>query len=61
MTVCMTVTVRLPTNDTCQTDSCVQDEEAKLELEGGDEFIEVKVTAPHKVGGGQEDTQTSLC
>ena len=24
-----------------------------MELEGGDEFIEVKVTSPHKVGMGQ--------
>ena len=30
-----------------------RDEEAKMELEGGDEFIEVKVTSPHKVGMGQ--------
>ena len=27
-------------------------EEAKREMEGGDEFIEIKVTSPHKVGDG---------
>merc|ERR1719367_787693 len=29
-----------------------RDEEVKREMEGGDEFIEVKVTSPHKVGEG---------
>jgi len=29
-----------------------RDEEIKREMEGGDEFIEIKVTSPHKVGDG---------
>jgi len=29
-----------------------RDEEVRREMEGGDEFIEVKVTSPHKVGEG---------
>ena len=37
-----------------------RDEEAKMELEGGDEFIEVKVTSPHKVGVGQWSRESRL-
>ena len=33
-------------------DIYILQEEAKRELESGDEFIEVKVTSPHKVGEG---------
>lgn len=29
-----------------------RDEEIKKEMEGGDEFIEIKITSPHKVGEG---------
>jgi len=35
-----------------QTLTSFPEEEAKRELESGDEFIEVKVTSPHKVGEG---------
>jgi len=35
-----------------QTLTSFHEEEAKRELEGGDEFIQVKVTSPHKVGDG---------
>ena len=37
-----------------------RDEEAKMELEGGDEFIEVKVTSPHKVGEGMSSDRKSV-
>lgn len=35
-----------------QTLTSFHEEEAKRELENGDEFIEIKVTSPHKVGEG---------
>merc|ERR1711892_1639825 len=35
-----------------QTLTSFHEEEAKREMEGGDEFIEIKVTSPHKVGDG---------
>jgi len=35
-----------------QTLTSFQEEEAKRELESGDEFIEIKVTSPHKIGEG---------
>eukprot|EP00092_Neocalanus_flemingeri_P075424 GFUD01093436.1.p1 GENE.GFUD01093436.1~~GFUD01093436.1.p1 ORF type:complete len:596 (+),score=257.01 GFUD01093436.1:241-1788(+) len=35
-----------------QTLTSFHEEEAKREMEGGDEFIEIKVTSPHKVGEG---------
>merc|ERR1719450_1199426 len=35
-----------------QTLTSFHEEEAKREMEGGDEFIEIKVTDPHKVGDG---------
>jgi len=37
---------------TMQTLTSFQDDDLKKELDGGDEFIEVKVTAPRKVGEG---------
>jgi len=41
-----------PTPAIVQTLTSFHEEEAKRELDGRDEFIEVKVTAPHKVGEG---------
>jgi len=41
-----------PTPATLQTLTSFHEEETRKELEGGDEFIEVTVTAPHKVGEG---------
>eukprot|EP00090_Calanus_glacialis_P038294 TRINITY_DN6688_c0_g1_i1.p1 TRINITY_DN6688_c0_g1~~TRINITY_DN6688_c0_g1_i1.p1 ORF type:complete len:606 (-),score=254.41 TRINITY_DN6688_c0_g1_i1:244-2061(-) len=35
-----------------QTLTSFHEEEAKREMEGGDEFIEINVTSPHKVGDG---------